>query len=394
MRNIEGINSYSFLLICHSYPPVLGGSELEAQRVCEALIKKGHRALVVCAGGHPMPPLKDWVDPRGVPVRIYAGNWKGRLKDIVFAIRVAHLLVRQRNHYQFVYFLMQGLHLAIGLPITRALGKPILMKIAGSGVMPEMQRSITGRLELAMLRKWAHSVMILNDGMRQEALKCGFPSGQLLWMPNPVDTNEFAPCEEDARQELRGRYNIKAESLVVLSVGRLEPVKALPILLEAFSIVVSSVPEAFLVIVGDGSLRPELEEQARRLKLSEKQVRFTGQVSPGEVPSYLKLADVFALISHSEGLPCSLIEAMSVGMPSIVSQIPANSQLVENMVHGLLVPPGNAPRVATGLLRLLRDKELRSHMGEAARKNILENYSTEHVVFRYEELFQKATQSA
>src|SRR5690348_1051179 len=119
----------SVLLICHSYPPVLGGSEIEAQRVCEALIARGSRVRVVCAGGDPMPSVRDWVDPKGVPVRIYAGRWKGAMKDIVFALRVAVMLIRERRNYQVLYFLMQGLHLAVGLPIGRILHKPIVMKM-------------------------------------------------------------------------------------------------------------------------------------------------------------------------------------------------------------------------------------------------------------------------
>src|SRR5215470_10545291 len=117
--------SFSFLLICHSYFPVLGGSEIEAQRVCSALIRRGHRVTVVCAGGNPMPSLQDWIDPQGVPVRIYAHRKDGALKNIIYALRVAGMLIRERNNYQFVYFLMPGLHLAVGLPVARLLKKPI-----------------------------------------------------------------------------------------------------------------------------------------------------------------------------------------------------------------------------------------------------------------------------
>src|SRR5271156_5648778 len=131
MSNWSSSNRISFLLVCHSYLPVIGGSEIEAQRVCESLIARGHRIRVVCAGGDPMPPHRDWVDPKGVPVRIYAERWKGAMKDIVFALRVAGMLIRERNDYEVVYFLMQGLHLAAGLPVAKALGKPVVMKIAG-----------------------------------------------------------------------------------------------------------------------------------------------------------------------------------------------------------------------------------------------------------------------
>ena len=377
----------SLLLVCHSYPPVLGGSELEAQRVCAALIRRGHRVTVVCAGGDPMPPVRDWIDPMGVPVRIYASRWKGARKDIVFALRVAGMLIRERRNYQLVYFLMQGLHLAAGLPVARFLGKPILMKIGGSGVIPLMTRSPSGRLELRWLRKWAHRVMILNEGMREEALREGFAPDQLLWMPNPVDTGEFAPCDDQERLRLRERFGIPPEAPVVLYCGRLAPEKALPSLIAAFALVARRKPEAMLLLVGDGPLRAAMARQAAALGLGN--VRFAGRVDPAEVRSWLRIADVFTLVSPSEGFPCALAEAMSVGLPAVVSDIPANRQLVDDGQHGLLATVGDEGAIAAAILRLLEDAGLRASMGQAARGRILDNYSTGKVADRYETLFRE-----
>ena len=378
----------SLLLVCHSYPPVLGGSELEAQRVCAALIRRGHRVTVVCAGGDPMPPVRDWTDPMGVPVRIYAGRWKGPRKDIVFALRVAGMLFRERRNYQLVYFLMQGLHLAAGLPVARFLGKPILMKIGGSGVIPLLTRSPSGRLELRWLRQWAHRVMILNEGMREEALREGFAPERLLWMPNPVDTDEFAPCDGEERIRLRARWGIPAVAPVVLYCGRLAPEKALPSLTAAFALVARRRPEAMLLLVGDGPLRAALTRQAAALGLGNN-IRFAGRVDPVEVRSWLRIADVFALVSPSEGFPCALAEAMAAGLPAVVSDIPANRQLVDNGQHGLLAPVGDVEAIAAAILRLLDDAGLRASMGEAARARIVDNYSTEKVADRYETLFRE-----
>ena len=169
----------SLLLVSHSYPPVIGGSEMEAQRVCEALIKRGHSVKVVCAGGAPMPDTEDWIDPKGVPVRIYGRHQTGALKDLVFALQVGRMLIRERRNYQLVYFLMQGLHLALGLPVARSLKKPILMKISSSIVIPILSKSLSGRMELDWLRKWARYVMILNDGVRQQAIDQGFSPQKL-----------------------------------------------------------------------------------------------------------------------------------------------------------------------------------------------------------------------
>lgn len=382
----------SLLLICHSYPPVLGGSELEAQRVCAALIRRGYRVIVVCAGGPPMPPLRDWVDPEGVPVRIYAHHWKGAMKDIVFALRVAGMLLWERRNYQLVYFLMQGLHLAAGLPVAKVLGKPILMKIGGSGVIPLMTRSRAGRVELQWLRQWAHRIMILNQGMRQEAIQEGFPAKQLYWMPNPVDTDEFAPCGEEERLKRRKQLGIPLTALVLLYCGRLAPEKALPSLLKAFARAVCRIPEAMLVLVGDGPLQESLIAQAGELRIPPERIRFVGRVSPAEVCSWLQIADIFTLFSFSEGFPCALVEAMSVGLPCVVSDIPANSQLIESGRHGLLAPVGDSEALGAALVHLLEDPQLRVRMGVAARRSVIENYSTAKIADRYEALFVEVLQ--
>ena len=136
----------SLIVVSHSYPPVLGGSEIEAQRVCAALIRRGHRVTVLCAGGPPMPDTAQWLDPAGVPVRIFARRFRGRPRDYVFALGVAWTLFQERRNYQLVYFLMQGLHLATGLPVARWLGKAIVMKVSGSSIVTTMRRSWIGRL--------------------------------------------------------------------------------------------------------------------------------------------------------------------------------------------------------------------------------------------------------
>ena len=382
----------SIVLICHSYPPVIGGSELEAQRVCAALIRRGYLVRVVCAGGDPMPAVRDWVDPEGVPVRIYAGRWKGWMRDFVFGWRVAGMLLWERRDYQLVYFLMQGFHLAAGLPVARFVGKPILMKVGGSGVIPMMARSTIGRLELHWLRRWASRIMILNEGMREEALQEGFPPGQIYWMPNPVDTDEFTPCDPVARLERRARFDLPSSAPVVLYCGRLAPEKALPSLVDAFALVVRRIPDAVLVLVGDGPLRAPLAEQAARLQLPEKNLRFAGRVAPGDVSSWLQIADVFTLVSPREGFPCALAEAMSAGLPAVVSDIPGNRQLIESGQHGLLVPVGDSAAIAAAIVRILEDAPLRVRMSGESRNRVLENYSTAKIADRYEALFQEALQ--
>lgn len=378
----------SFLLISDSYPPVIGGSEVEAQRVCAGMIHRGHRALVLCAGGPPMPEIRDWIDDAGVPTRILTRHSRGRFKDIAFALGVAWTLWRERHNYQIVYFLMQGLHLAAGLPVAHWLGKPIVMKFGGSGVIPLMRASRAGRVELGWLNRWASRLMVLNQGMIDEAIADGFRREQIYWMPNPTDTGHFCPAA-DATQKLQTReqLGLPPDVRIVLYVGRLAPEKGLHWLLESFASFCRQSPKALLVLCGDGPQRAPLTAQANLLSIPPEQILFAGSRPVAEVALWCRAADVFALTSPSEGFSCALAEAMASGLPSVVSDIPANAQLVTDNENGLMVPTGEIPAIAAALHKLIDNPDLCSSFGAAARRRILENYSLDKVVLLYEELF-------
>jgi len=380
----------SFLLVCSSYPPVLGGSEIEAQRVCAAFLARGYQVLVLTTGGDPMPAVSRFIDPRGVPVRLFGGRASGAARECLFALGVGWTLFRERNNYDLVYFLMQGIHLAVGLPVARMLGKPIYMKISGSSIFPAMANSWIGRLELRWLKRWAARTMILNDGMRAEALEQGFRPEQLSWMPNPVDVEEFAPLSPAGRRELRTKLGVPADAVVVLYVGRLSPEKGVAMLVEAFARVADRAPEALLFMVGDGPSRPSLEALREGLGLAARRVVFTGRVDPQVVKLWMQASDIFSLVSPNEGFPCALVEAMATGLCSVVSDIPGNTQLVHAGEHGLLAPFDDQERIAEAILTLLRDPAQRARMGAQARTLVVEQFSTEQICGRYEELFQES----
>jgi glycosyltransferase involved in cell wall biosynthesis len=142
------------LLVIYAYPPVLGGSEIEAQRVAAALIQRGHEVQVLCTGGPEMPQVRNWVDPAGVPVSILTRRSKGLWKDRIFALRVAWRIWSGRREYDVVYFLMQGLHLASGLPAAHLAGKPVVAKISGSGIIPVMQGTRKPRAPALAWNNW------------------------------------------------------------------------------------------------------------------------------------------------------------------------------------------------------------------------------------------------
>jgi glycosyltransferase involved in cell wall biosynthesis len=301
---------------------------------------------------------------------------------------VALYLWRLRSQYDTVYFLMQGLHLVTGLPVARLLGKPIFMKVSGSSLISLMQSTALGRLELKWLQRWARVLMVLNQGMVDEALSAGFRRDQIIWVPNPVDIEEFRPrSSEEEADELRNRFEIPLRARVVIYVGRLSHEKGLIELLRGFAQAAKEVPDSLLLLVGDGPQRAELESIAAGLELGADKVRFVGYIDIKQVPLWLRCSDVFALVSPAEGLSCALLEAMAAGLASVVSAIPANSQLIDDGVHGLTVPFGADDALGEAISRLLTNGDMRSRMAEETRKRAVEHYSTPKVVDRYEAIF-------
>jgi glycosyltransferase involved in cell wall biosynthesis len=383
--NINPGRKLSVLLVCRSYPPVIGGSEIEAQRVCSGLIRRGHTVEVVCCGGDPMPNVRRWVDPYGVPVRMY-GTGPGRGNDHRYGWGVIWTMLQGRRRFDVIYFLMAGVQVAYGVPLARALGIPSVMKFSGSNDLRDALRSAIGPMEVAAIRKWCETTMILNDAMVDEAVKAGFDRNQLLWMPNPVDTDQYRPVTSDEKLRLRTRLGIPPDVPVVVFVGRLAPEKEIPSLISAFALAAARHDSVRLVVVGDGVMRPELEQQVDSLGIRDR-ITFAGMQKPEEICRWLQASDIFALVSRREGLPVSLIEAMAVALPSVVTDIPANTQLVEDGRHGYHAKVTDAESIASGILRLCNDPESRNRFGAAARPIAMERFSIDRVLDAYEDLF-------
>lgn len=336
-----------------------------------------------------MPALREWVDPCGLRVRLYGSGPIAR-RDRQYALGVAWTLFKERRDYDVAYFLMQGLHLATGLPMARLLGKPIVMKFSCSGIIPSMNATWVGRLEMRFLRWWAQKILLLNPGMKEEALEAGFDEAKLGWMPNPVDTDYFRPCSAEEKAQARRELGVEEAAQLVVFIGRLDEQKKLHWLLGGFAKAAKDRPRARLALIGAGPLRDELGALVTKLGL-DKKVVFPGRVPTSGVLQWLHAADTWALVSAVEGLPCALIEAMSAGVATVVSDIPAHTQLVEDGVHGVITKLGDEESIGRGLGRVLDDEALRVRLGAAARKLMVEEYATARVVDRYETLFTECS---
>lgn len=120
-----------------------------------------------------------------------------------------------------------------------------------------------------------------------------------------------------------------------------------------------------------------------------KNIYFAGFVDRSKLLEYYQNATIYVLPSYYEGLPTTLLEAMSCGIPSIATDVEGSSELISDGETGLLVPPRNPKRLAEAILRLLEAEELRQKLGDNARKHIVNNYDWEIITDSVEKVYEK-----
>ena len=179
----------------------------------------------------------------------------------------------------------------------------------------------------------------------------------------------------------------------LLFVGRLSAIKGLLVLFEAMADLRKRHPGLVLTLVGDGPDRPALEAVAQARGLSDATV-FTGYLSQDAVAEELSRTDVFVLPSFAEGVPVVLMEAMASGAPVVATRVAGVPELVEDGVHGLLVPPGDPQTLAEALEHLIADHDLRQRMGSAGRAKIAVEFDVDREAARLAALFEGAARGA
>ncbi|MFP5274702.1 glycosyltransferase [Coleofasciculus sp.] len=204
-------------------------------------------------------------------------------------------------------------------------------------------------------------------------------------IPNGIDIQKFKPNLE-AKQRLRHELSLERQ-FIGLAVGRFRPPKDYPNLLQAFSRIKVNSINTVLIIVGEGSLKPEMKALGKTIGIHE-QVKF---LEPRrDIPDLMNIADVYVMSSAWEGMPMVLLEAASVGLPIVATDVGGNREIVLDGKNGFLVPPRHPDALAQALERMMNlSPQERQQMGQFSRKHVELNYSIERVVDRWEELYQQ-----
>ncbi len=174
----------------------------------------------------------------------------------------------------------------------------------------------------------------------------------------------------------------------ILTVGRLVAKKGLPILLEALRELRGRGLSVRLVVVGDGPARADFEAAAQLLGVADC-VEFAGAVGQDEIRAHYATADLFCLPSFAEGIPVVLMEAMAMELPVLSTTIMGIPELIADGVHGRLVPPGRADRLAEALAWLIAaSPRERAAMGRAGRERVAAEFDVRAAARQLQEVFE------
>lgn len=204
-------------------------------------------------------------------------------------------------------------------------------------------------------------------------------SSKLIRIAPGIDTNHFSPRDSADLREEHGLANRPT----VISVGRLVHRKGQDRLIEALPKVLESIPDAALVLVGEGPYRKQLDALVKKYDLSD-HVFFIGRINFAELPNYICMGDVFAMPSRSrlfglevEGLGIVYLEASSCGLPVIGGASGGAPDAVIDGETGFVVDGNNLNVISTQIVKLLSDAKLRQKMGERGREWAIESWRWE-----------------
>lgn len=226
----------------------------------------------------------------------------------------------------------------------------------------------------------------VSENDRQSLLRSNIPNEKIELIYNAVNANsQNLPNNTD----LRRQYSIPQNSIICIAVGRLVAIKGFDILIQTAHLLGKQLKNVHFLIVGDGQCKAELADQVNALGVN-KSVTFAGYQDHETVLSFVKSSDIFIMPSRYEGTPIALLEAASLGIPVIASNVGGIPELVQDQVHALLVPPDDPQSLAQAVKRIINDKKLAETLSANAVERIKEKFNIDRQLELTWSAYQKA----
>jgi len=348
--------------------PRLRESQLDPLIVCfaqdiisEHLDRDQHAQAIVKCEEKP-ESLWDWVRlirEARPDIVVFVYSW---IEAFPWQAPVAALLAGARRRFSIH-------HLIANPPPPPARGwspRNMLRRLMGRRARYLLGVSISGRV--------SNMTICVSNAVREVLVNAyRFPARKTVTVRNGVSTSKFVPSKMGGAA-VRTRLGVGLEDFVLVCAARLAEAKGVNILLQAVSRVVRQGISCKCIILGDGPLKEKLQDEANSLGLWG-HVFFEGFQK--DVRPYLHAGSAFILTSHLEGLPLSVLEAMSCGLPCIVTNVGGSAEAVKNHVTGLVIPPASVEAAADAILYLATHPNERAEMASKTREEVKRYFDIE-----------------
>ena len=379
-RVLPSDESIRVAMLIQSYVPAVGGAEKQLANLMPLFVERGVQPLVVTRS-MPGRPRDDEVD--GVPVvRLRVGGPK-IVQSLMYVAQARAVLARFDPHVVHAYDTLTPSSTALGHRAST--GCPVATKILRSGELGDLYRLARKPFGLRRRRRLVQNVdtfIVISSEIDAELSALGVPADRRREIPNGVDTERFRPGQRRPRPD--GTRRTEKGSLTVIATGRFAPEKRLVELAERWSVVTDRWPGARLVVIGDGPEADRLEEVGVELR---------GRVD--DVSPALQGADLYVSASSAEGLSNSLLEAMAVGLPCVVTDVGGVRDVITGPHEGEIVAADDIDAVIDAIVDLLGSPERRAEMSSAARARMENHFglrrTADQLVSMYRELASSAS---
>ncbi|MGA1844478.1 MAG: glycosyltransferase family 4 protein [bacterium] len=369
------------------YHPVVGGSEIQARRLAERLCSLGLKIVVVTRR---CPDASGTDSHGGVVVHRLPVFGRERIASVGFVARLFPFLLRRRHAFDVIHCHLATSTALACLAAGMLTATPVVVKLGGSGRIGDVGASLStrlGRMKLYGLRKGLCSFIAPTRQIARELMDIGVRSQRITIIPNGVDTQYLSPLKREKKEAVKRARGLDGLNLA-LCLGRLDPHKGIPLLIDAWSKVREHNSDWRLWIIGSGPLEGVIRNLIHKKGVAQG-ITLISRVSPDRVKEYLDLGDLLVHPSRYEGLSNAILEGMACGLPVIASRIPGNQELIEDGNNGLLFDPADAGDLARCLKASFANEKERIRWGANGRRWVVEHMDLDLVAHMHIDLYYR-----
>jgi L-malate glycosyltransferase len=234
-----------------------------------------------------------------------------------------------------------------------------------------------------LIKRLTHCFVAVSEDIRQRLVRYeGLGGGQIDVVYNGVRPE--LPLGPEAREALRRGLGFEPESFVVGTVGRFDPIKNLPILVESLARACREISTLRGLLVGDGAMFAQVGSLVEQAGMSDR-IQMIGFRE--DARKLIQGMDLFVLSSFSEGTSMALLEAIAAGVPVVVTNVGGNPEVVANGYTGWVVPSDSADDLTAAILEALKDVSKRQQFATAGRRRFEERFTFDRMIDGYRQQY-------